>query len=43
MHLNFYPFSRELKLLDSKKYLTLQTNIQEIGRMLGGWQRSLGQ
>ncbi|MEK7496856.1 MAG: diversity-generating retroelement protein Avd [Patescibacteria group bacterium] len=39
----FIRLARELKLLDSKKYLTLQTNIQEIGRMLGGWQRSLGQ
>jgi hypothetical protein len=33
--------ARELGLLDNKKYLVLQTLLQEIGRMLGGWQRSL--
>ena len=33
--------ARELDLLDNKKYLKLQALIQEIGRMLGGWQRSL--
>ena len=33
--------ARELGLLDNKKYLALQACIQEIGRMLGGWQRSL--
>ena len=31
----------ELKILDNKKYLIMQTQAQEIGRMLGGWQRSL--
>lgn len=31
----------DLKILDQKKYIALQTHIQEIGRMLGGWQRSL--
>lgn len=37
----FLRIAQELKLLDNKKYLILQTHIQEIGRMLGGWQRSL--
>lgn len=37
----FLRLAKDLKLLDNKKYITLQTNIQEIGRMLGGWQRSL--
>lgn len=37
----FLRLAHELKLLDNKKYLILQTHIQEIGRMLGGWQRSL--
>jgi hypothetical protein len=37
----FLRMQREFGLLDNKKYLTLQTPIQEIGRMLGGWQRSL--
>lgn len=32
---------REFGLLDNKQYLALQTPIQEIGRMMGGWQRSL--
>ena len=33
--------ARQLKMLDNKKYLSLETKIQEIGRMLGGWLRSL--
>ena len=33
--------ARELRMLDNKKYLSLETKIQEIGRMLGGWMRSL--
>ena len=32
---------KELKVLDQKKYLALQSLIQEIGKMLGGWIRSL--
>lgn len=31
----------ETGCLDNKKYLTLQTMLQEIGRMLGGWIRSV--
>ncbi len=27
----------DLRILDTKKYLTLQALIQEIGKMLGGW------
>ena len=37
----FLRTAKELRILDNKKYLALQTQIQEIGRMLGGWQRSL--
>jgi len=33
--------ARELRMLDNKKYLNLEKRIQEIGRMLGGWIRSL--
>jgi hypothetical protein len=33
--------AKDVKLLDTKKYILLQQHIQEIGRMLGGWQRSL--
>lgn len=39
----FIRICHELRLLDDKKYLTLQKQIIEIGRMLGGWQRSLKQ
>lgn len=37
----FLRIAYELKILDNKKYLVLQTHVQEIGRMLGGWQRSM--
>ncbi|MBI5138238.1 MAG: diversity-generating retroelement protein Avd [Candidatus Vogelbacteria bacterium] len=37
----FLRIARELKILDNKKYLSLQAKIQEIGKMLGGWIRSL--
>lgn len=33
--------SRDVKALPEKKYLEIQTAIQEIGRMLGGWIKSL--
>ncbi len=32
--------ARELKMLDNKKYLLLETKIQDIGRQLGGWIKS---
>lgn len=28
---------KDLKIIDNKKYLILETTLQEIGRMLGGW------
>lgn len=31
----------ETKCIDQKKYLTLQATLQEVGRMLGGWIRSV--
>jgi len=31
---------KETKALDNKKYVALETSIDEIGRMLGGWIRS---
>lgn len=37
----FIRISRELDVLDLKKYLELQKRLQEIGAMIGGWQRSL--
>ena len=33
--------SEEVKATPTKKYLTLSEKLQEIGRMLGGWIRSL--
>src|SRR3989344_2009874 len=29
----------EINLLDSKKYISLSKHLEEIGRMLGGWQK----
>lgn len=31
--------SWEIKALDNKKYIVLSEKINEIGRMLGGWQK----
>ena len=32
--------TKDVKAIDNKKYIVLETNIDEIGRMLGGWIRS---
>ncbi|MGD0328673.1 MAG: four helix bundle protein [Minisyncoccia bacterium] len=32
--------TKDVKAIDNRKYLTLETNVDEIGRMLGGWIRS---
>ncbi len=37
----FIRLLRELNIIDQKKYLALQTIIQEIGKMFGGWMKSL--
>jgi len=37
----FIRLLRELNIIDQKKYLILQTILQEIGRMFGGWIKSL--
>ena len=29
--------SKEIKVLDNKKYIQLQQELQEIGKMIGGW------
>jgi len=31
----------EIKILDNRKYLALQEMLQEIGRMIGGWVKSV--
>jgi len=33
--------TNEIKILDDKKYLSLMEKLQEIGRMLGGWLKTL--
>lgn len=37
----FLRLAWELKILDDKKYAELQTHLQEIGKMIGGWLKSL--
>jgi four helix bundle protein len=31
----------ELRILDQKKYISIQNELQEIGKMLGGWIKSV--
>ncbi len=33
--------ARDIRALDQKKYLALQAETDEIGRMLGGWKKSV--
>lgn len=37
----FIRLSKDVKAIDNKKYTTLQEKLDEIGRMLGGWIKSL--
>lgn len=37
----FIRLLKELDILDNKKYLDLEIQLQEIGKMLGGWIKSL--
>lgn len=37
----FIRLSKDVKAIDNKKYITLQEKLDEIGRMLGGWLKSL--
>ena len=37
----FIRLMKDTKALDNKKYITLEAMIDEIGRMLGGWMRSI--
>lgn len=36
----FIRLMKEIKAVDNKKYTTIETIIDEIGRMLGGWIKS---
>lgn len=37
----FTRLMKETKAIDGKKYIALETMIDEVGRMLGGWIRSV--
>lgn len=37
----FVRLTKEVKAIDMKKYVVLEEAVDEIGRMLGGWIRSL--
>lgn len=37
----FFRLLHELKVIDQKKYIDLQSRIQEIGKMFGGWMKSI--
>lgn len=37
----FIRLLRELNVIDQKKYVVLQAMIQDIGKMFGGWMKSL--
>jgi len=38
-----FRIAREFKMIDNRKYLSLEEKVQDIGKMLGGWMRSLRQ
>ena len=37
----FIRLMKDVKTIDGKKYMTLEASIDEMGRMLGGWIRSV--
>jgi len=37
----FFRFAWEINVLDSKKYIALSKCVDEIGKMLGGWQHQI--
>ena len=37
----FIRLMKDIRTIDSKKYMTLESSMDEIGRMLGGWIRSV--
>jgi len=39
----FLQIAYQIKALDNKKYITISEGLYEIGKMLGGWERSLNQ
>jgi len=39
----FLQIAWEIKALDNKKYIIISEHLNEIGRMLGGWQKGIAQ
>jgi hypothetical protein len=39
----FLQIAWEQKILDQKTYAALNLNLDEVGRMLGGWKKSLSE
>lgn len=37
----FFRLMKEVKTIDNRKYAALEESVDEIGRMLGGWIRSM--
>lgn len=37
----FLQISWEIKILDNKKYIVLSEQLNEIGKMIGGWSKGL--
>jgi len=40
---NLFRLAQELKIIDNKKYIDLQNDLQEISRMIAGWLKYLGE
>ncbi len=38
-----FRLAKDTRTIDSKQYLAIQTHIQEIGKMVGGWIKSVPQ
>lgn len=38
-----FKLGKDLKVIENKKYLELETSVSEIGKMLGGWIRMTSQ
>lgn len=38
----YLRLAKDIKIVDMKRYLALQTDLEEMGRMLGGWKRYAG-
>lgn len=39
----YLRLAKDIKVLDNKKYVSLEVNVDEVGKMLGGWQKAVKQ